>query len=243
AEAAHWHDVLVALFDAPPADLAPAAVYDPTSYVAAFDASGEAVVGPLPSAANDEVPQPVAPDRVPIDVWIAASLGVDRAVESPVLDEPDVELAWVLADAGEPGVARGLLNAEVNARRSQPYELISLAYEAKTRGLHDVAMYAARVILGQVSPTEGLAAPRELLALAYPLPFLDEANAAAEEFDVPVLLLYALMRQESAFDPAAGSSAGAFGLTQVIYPTGEAIPRHLEVTGWALRRPPRHGPA
>src|SRR5690606_4346312 len=133
AEAAHWHDVLVALFDAPAADLAPAAVYDPTSYVAAFDASGEAVVDPLPQAALDEAPEPIDDNRVPIDVWIATALGAERTVDSPVLEAPDVELAWVLADAGEPGVARSLLNAEVNARRSQPYELIALAYEAKTR--------------------------------------------------------------------------------------------------------------
>jgi len=232
AEAAHWHDVLVALFDAPAAALAPAAEYDPTSYVAAFDASGATVVGPLPEAARDEVPAPVADSRVAIDVWIADVLGATREVESPILEEPDVELAWILADAGEPGVARGLLNAELFSRRGQPYELVGLAYEAKARGLYDVAMNAATVILGQVTPTQELTAPRELLALAYPIPFLAEATAAAEEFEIPPLLLYALMRQESAFDPTAGSSAGAFGLTQVIYPTGEAIARDLGVEDW-----------
>ncbi|MCA9851517.1 MAG: transglycosylase SLT domain-containing protein, partial [Dehalococcoidia bacterium] len=36
------------------------------------------------------------------------------------------------------------------------------------------------------------------------------------------------------FNPTAGSSAGAFGLTQVIYPTGEAIARDLGVEGWSF---------
>ena len=234
AEAAHWHGVLVALLDAPPAELAPAAAYDPTSYAAAFEESGEAAVGPIPGSAIEEVPEPVHDDSVAIDVWIASMLGASREVESPVLAEPEVKLAWLLADAGEPGVARGLLNAEVFARADEPYELVALAYEAKRRGLYDVAMNAAAIILGAVEPAQQLAAPRELLALAYPVPFLDAATEAAEEFEVPVLLLYALMRQESAFNPEAGSSAGAFGLTQVILPTGEAIAAELGVEQWTF---------
>lgn len=234
AEAAHWHGVLVALFDAPPGDLAPASAYDPTSYAAAFNAGGSAVVGPLPASANAEVPQAVEDDRTPIDQWIASALGAEPTGAPSALRDPDVELAWLLADAGEPGVARGLLNAEVASRRGEPYELVSLAHEAKRHGLYDVAMYAANVLLRQVSPVDVLDAPRELLALAYPTPYLRESVAAAEEFGIPVLLLYALMRQESAFDPTAGSSAGAFGLTQVIYPTGEAIARDLEVVGWSF---------
>ncbi len=234
AEAAHWHDVLVALFDAPAAELAPAAEYDPTSYAAAFEASGDAVVGPLPEAARDEIPVPIDDDRVPIDVWIADVLGATREVDSPILDAPAVELAWILADAGEPGVARGLLNTELYSRRNQPYELVGLAYEAKARGLYDVAMNAATVILDPITPTQELTAPPELLALAYPVPYLTETTAAAEEFEIPPLLLYALMRQESWFDPTAGSSAGAFGLTQVIYPTGEAIARDLGIVDWTF---------
>lgn len=233
AEAAHWHDVLVALFDAPPADLAPATSYDPTSYAAAFEAGGDAILGPIPTSALDEVPTPIPASRVPIDVWLAAR-GASRAVDSTVLEHPDVELAWILVDAGEPEVARGLLYSALFARRDQPFELVALAYAAKDRGLHDVALNAANVLLGDVPPAERLAAPRELLALAYPVPFLEETTAAAEEFAVPALLLYALMRQESAFDPTAGSSAGAFGLTQVIYPTGEAIARALGADGWAF---------
>lgn len=233
AEAAHWHDVLVALFEAPAAELAPATSYDPTSYAAAFEASGGAITEPIPTSALHETPAPIPDNRVPIDVWLA-SLGESRAVESPLLEEADVELAWVLAQAGESEVARGLLIEVLRSRHDEPFELVDLAYAAKEHGLHDVALNAANVILGRVAPAERLLAPRELLALAYPVPFLSEASAAAEEFAVPVLLLYALMRQESAFDPTAGSSAGAFGLTQVIYPTGEAIARDLDVEGWSF---------
>jgi soluble lytic murein transglycosylase len=52
---------------------------------------------------------------------------------------------------------------------------------------------------------------------------------ATDQSDVPNVLLYAMVRQESFFDPFAGSEAGAIGLTQVIAPTGEAIARDLDV--------------
>src|SRR5690606_9806221 len=111
--------------------------------------------------------------------------------------------------------------------------LVSLAFEAKHQGLYDIAVTIGGVLLDEVEPAERLDAPRELLALAYPLPYLDDATEAAAEFDVPVLLLYALMRQESAFNPEAGSSAGAFGLTQVISDTGAAIADALGMPAWS----------
>jgi soluble lytic murein transglycosylase len=53
-------------------------------------------------------------------------------------------------------------------------------------------------------------------------------DAAVAE-GVPPLLLLALVRQESAFNPQAGSSAQAYGLTQVIGPTGRQIAASLGV--------------
>lgn len=46
--------------------------------------------------------------------------------------------------------------------------------------------------------------------------FVEEAHAAAEEFDVDPLLVLAVMAVESSFNPAARSDAGARGLMQVI---------------------------
>ncbi|MDA1010018.1 MAG: transglycosylase SLT domain-containing protein [Chloroflexi bacterium] len=231
AEAAHWHAVLVSLFDAPPADVAPAATYDPTSYVAAFEQSGMAVTGPLPFDAVTEMAEAIPLDRTAIDVWLAGH-GRAREATAAVLQDQVVRLAWTLTAAGESGVARGLLQLTIGERRGQPYELVALAEEARRHGLHDVAMRAAQAVLAPFGPFDRLDAPRGLLGLAYPVPYLPETESAATEFGVPVLLLYALMRQESAFHPEAGSSAGAFGLTQVIPPTGEYIAGALGESDW-----------
>jgi soluble lytic murein transglycosylase len=70
-------------------------------------------------------------------------------------------------------------------------------------------------------------APSEANAWAwrciYPSPYPDlvQSEAAAEKLSPA--LVYAVMRQESAFDPGAGSKAGACGLLQLIEPTARRI--------------------
>lgn len=237
AEAARWHGVLVSQFGAPPAADLSAQAYDPTSYVSAFERAGEAAVGALPPWSITEAPAPIEVHPAEIEAWIATREGprtVGTADAGSVLESPGVRLAWLLATAGEGAVARGLLADEIGERAGQPYALLDLALGAREHGLHDVTLSAASLLLRGLPPHDYLAAPRSLLALAYPLAYLEEASAAAEEFDVPVLLLMALVRQESAFHPEAGSSAGAFGLTQVIYPTGEAIAIDLDMPRWSF---------
>ncbi len=55
----------------------------------------------------------------------------------------------------------------------------------------------------------------------YPLAYWDAVSAAAREFDLDPLLLLAVMRQESLFEPKAESAAGARGLMQVMPATAQ----------------------
>ncbi len=52
--------------------------------------------------------------------------------------------------------------------------------------------------------------------LLFPQPFQSDVQKASQEFSVPSELVYAIMRQESSFNPEARSGADAFGLMQVI---------------------------
>jgi soluble lytic murein transglycosylase len=63
--------------------------------------------------------------------------------------------------------------------------------------------------------------------LSYPRPFSDTVQAAAAEFDVEPLLMWAVMREESRFDPEALSYAGARGLMQVTPTTQTWIAEQL----------------
>jgi soluble lytic murein transglycosylase len=61
----------------------------------------------------------------------------------------------------------------------------------------------------------------------YPEPYLELVQAAAQRESLPPALLFAVMRQESAFDPRAASEASAYGLLQLIAPTARRIADQL----------------
>jgi len=95
------------------------------------------------------------------------------------------------------------------------------------------ASRAATTLIADL-PDDAPEPPDDLLRVAYPPAFSDLVESASEGEGVPPLLLLALVRQESFYDPDAGSSAGALGLTQVIEPTGRSIADVLGVTDWEL---------
>lgn len=70
---------------------------------------------------------------------------------------------------------------------------------------------------------------RAVWELAYPRPFAREVTAASIESDVPEALLYAIMREESAFAPEAVSKSDARGLFQAIPATGAKMARSLGI--------------
>lgn len=61
--------------------------------------------------------------------------------------------------------------------------------------------------------------PRELRLALHPRPFRDAVEREAAAREVDPLLLWAVMREESRFDPDAVSAAAAHGLTQFVLPT------------------------
>ena len=75
--------------------------------------------------------------------------------------------------------------------------------------------------------------------LAYPRPYRDIVEAAAKESGVDPLLIWAVMRQESAFVPSIESHANAIGLMQLIMPTAKAMAKRLglQASTKTLRRP------
>ncbi|MGP8243419.1 MAG: transglycosylase SLT domain-containing protein [Bryobacteraceae bacterium] len=96
------------------------------------------------------------------------------------------------------------------------------------------AFQAVRILKTMVPEHLSLAldqAPRKFWELLFPLPYRGELEAAARRHGLDPSLVAGLIRQESEFNPAALSSARAYGLTQVLPATGrrfarkEGIPR------------------
>jgi soluble lytic murein transglycosylase len=63
----------------------------------------------------------------------------------------------------------------------------------------------------------------------YPRPYPMVLDAVSHKTGVGSSLFYAIMRQESAFKPEVGSSAGARGLMQLIPPTAERVAEELAI--------------
>jgi soluble lytic murein transglycosylase len=123
-------------------------------------------------------------------------------------------------------------NAVREAWSADPVKLYLLARLANDRGVPYIALKAAED-LAQRSPDKGYArAPEALRRLIFPTPYADVMLQQANEYDVEPLALYAMLRQESLFNPGAQSVAGAMGLAQVMPATAQGIAQNLEVSGF-----------
>jgi len=109
---------------------------------------------------------------------------------------------------------------------------MELAFAARFRRVPevDLAMAEALASRGYVVDAQSIAetyiedhprAPLAFWQLSYPRPYSATVEAAAAEFDVDPLLIWAVMREESRYDPEALSYVGARGLMQVM-PSSQA---------------------
>lgn len=71
----------------------------------------------------------------------------------------------------------------------------------------------------------------------YPFPFRQVIKTYAEKRQLNVLLVTALIRQESRFEPDIRSSAGAVGLMQVMPKTGSWAAENIKLKDYALENP------
>jgi soluble lytic murein transglycosylase len=179
----------------------------------------------LPEVAYAERPAPSRDDGSETTAWLTATFGDDSAGTG--MPPATRDAADQLLRAGDREHARAVLLDAADAARGTPGQLIAIAEYASQLDLHDIALISASRALSPLSDSERSQAPLSVLQLMYPAPYMDYVLLASDEWQLPPLLLLALVRQESAFNPLAGSSAGALGLTQVIGPTGQEIARRL----------------
>lgn len=172
-----------------------------------------------------------------IDTFISGLATADPSVTPTPVGAPDIidarlAIAQQLDEAGRVGRADGLYAEILGDHDGEPYALFRLARDTAAQGRTSISARAATLLLASLP--DGVTPPGDLLRAAYPPAYADLLLDAAKEQKIDPLLLMALMRQESFYDPRAGSSAGALGLTQVIEPTGEAIAADLGIADFAL---------
>ena len=114
------------------------------------------------------------------------------------------------------------------ADSASAWTVFSVMREARECGATEVAAQLAVSLRVSAGVGSG-ETPPDLLRVSYPVDYVATLKAESQKAGMDPLFFAALIRQESLWDPGAGSSAGALGLTQVIPPTGYAIAAELGV--------------
>ncbi len=221
ARAAYWRAVLLATGGAEGraaaesiwrglTAAAPADYYALLSRARLEGKRGLAFPGPLPAA--PEAPWPLDPGPLRDDPHFRAALlllrlGLDRDAGEELL----------AIDRNRLGLGRGEPSPQVLLLA------VLLSRAGDYRQAHQLLRVEARAALRRSPEGPG----RAIWALAYPPAYARHVNQYAAASGVPPALLQALIREESALDPGAVSTAGAVGLTQLMLPTAQQVARRL----------------
>ncbi len=134
--------------------------------------------------------------------------------------------ALELASVGELDWVRAELSA-LSAESAAPELLFNAAVLYARAGAVKLSSDAARSVLGKMPPRFPAGNWLEAWKLAYPQPYAQLVNEHAKKNALAPSLIYAVMREESAFDPDAESPADAYGLMQLILPTARTAAKGL----------------
>jgi soluble lytic murein transglycosylase len=135
---------------------------------------------------------------------------LDVAPPLPAAGDEVLDKVRALESLGRDDLASMELVLAARYRRSPEVDL-AMAQELADRGHVVEAQSVAEAYL-----EEHARAALEFWQLSYPRPYSVSVEAAGAEFDVDPLLIWAIMRQESRYDPEALSYVGARGLMQVM---------------------------
>jgi soluble lytic murein transglycosylase len=177
-----------------------------------------------------------AADWTRAEGWLSGWAGSEDPLAWQALTTSDDWRAGLeLLAVGRETVGIDALELVVDAASGQPWVLYRIARAMDAAGQPYLALIAAARLLAR-APAGAALQPEatDIVRLAYPVPWPDLVRTFAAQHNVDPLLVYAMMRQESAFNPLAGSPAGAFGLTQVIPSTAQEIARALGRTGFTF---------
>ena len=116
----------------------------------------------------------------------------------------------------------------LDANGADPLVLYQLALYFRDHGVYRLSIRAADTLMRLSPARTPLNLPVFIARLLYPAHFADLVRAAAAEYTLNPLLVFAVIRQESLFEAFAESSATASGLMQVMPATGAEIHDELD---------------
>jgi soluble lytic murein transglycosylase len=168
------------------------------------------------------------------EAWLASWLPITNtlalASQEPIMARsPAFQRGDALMAVGMRAEALEEFETIKNTWWDDPLAMYQLALSFRDRGLYRLSILCAERLIWLSPVNNRTEAPVLVQRLSYPLYYHEIVTAEAEAEAADPLLLFALIRQESLFEPSSASTANAQGLTQVIPATGEWVAGRL---GW-----------
>ena len=169
--------------------------------------------------------------------WLAAWSGqaayyvAEQGYPDEIVQQGPVPRAIALAEVGLQPEAIGEWNEARDRWAKDPLKLYLVARLAHENQVSYIGLKATEDLM-KLTPADASPMPEALRRLLFPTPYSDAVVAWSKQYDLDPRALYALLRQESLFNPGATSWVGARGLAQVMPTTAEGIAQRLKVDGF-----------
>jgi soluble lytic murein transglycosylase len=206
----------------------------PTSYygLRAAEILGEAPPPNVPADAHS-LPNPKF-DQAEAEEWLSSWLPITHtlvltSLDPAIAESPAFRRGDALLAAGRRSDALDEFDAIKETWWDDPLAMYQLALAFHERDLYRLSIITAERLTWLSPVSSRTEVPDFIQHLSFPLNYRELILSEAQSQDVDPLLLFALIRQESLFEPSINSPADARGLTQVIPATGEWIAGRL---GW-----------
>ncbi len=206
---------------------------DPGGYYSLRAAELKANQPPFPPTQGYDFFFDYAKEKAEAETWLAAKLGL----------EPGADLGRLSPDLAADGRwvrGRELWTLGLTAEAKTEFEALRQAYAGNALALYQIALVlrdlgaysqtirTARASVDALNLTDSFAAPPFFAHLRFGPYYFDLITAAADDYGLDPLLLFAIVRQESLFEGSIISSASAQGLMQIIPATGEWVARQMK---------------
>ncbi len=168
------------------------------------------------------------------NAWFAAQGTTFERVAADVAQLPAITRAATLLELGLRTEAGWEIDGAVQ-QYALSKDVAHMSAIADWATAHDLPQFTLRIgkQMRDLVSMNGL--PRALQKQVYPAGWGDLVAEQAATYKVDPLLVLALIRQESSFDPRAQSGAQAMGLTQIVPSTAQNIASRLGRDDFALR--------
>jgi soluble lytic murein transglycosylase len=139
-----------------------------------------------------------------------------------------IDRARLLMAAGLPDVADAELRFGAKTETEQPHLLALELARSMPSPFYSLRIMKSFIADYLAIPFEG--APLRFWQMLFPLPYRDDVVRNAKSHDLDPYSVAALIRQETEFNPDAHSPANAYGLMQLVLPTGRQMGRQTGIT-------------